>query len=62
MNIVPTWGGSMFEALMVPLLVPEEQWARHSWGINHPLYVGADRARQGRGALRALGVLAFEQP
>ena len=41
MNIVPTWGGSMFEALMVPLLVPEEQWARHSWGINHPLYVRA---------------------
>ena len=41
MNIVPTWGGSMFEALMVPLLVPEEQWARHSWGVNHPLYVRA---------------------
>ncbi len=41
MNIVPTWGGSMFEALMVPLLVPEELWGPHSWGINHPLYVRA---------------------
>ncbi|MBA2384866.1 MAG: DUF3131 domain-containing protein, partial [Actinobacteria bacterium] len=41
MNIVPSWGGSMFEALMVPLLVPEEQWAPQSWGVNHPLYVDA---------------------
>jgi putative glucoamylase/uncharacterized protein DUF3131 len=39
MNFVPTWGGSMFEALMVPLFVPEEQWGPQSWGINHPLYV-----------------------
>ena len=41
MDLVPTWGGSMFEALMVPLLVPEEQWGKRSWGINHPLYVRA---------------------
>jgi hypothetical protein len=41
LQIVPTWGGSMFEALMVPLLVPEEQWGRQSWGVNHPLYVRA---------------------
>ena len=41
MNIVPSWGGSMFEALMVPLLVPEEEWAPRSWGVNHPLYVRA---------------------
>lgn len=41
MNIVPSWGGSMFEALMVPLLVPEETWGRRSWGVNHPLYVQA---------------------
>ncbi len=40
-NIVPSWGGSMFEALMVPLLVPEEQWGPRSWGVNHPLYVQA---------------------
>src|SRR5680860_493543 len=38
-NIVPTWGGSMFEALMVPLFVPEEKWGPRSWGVNHPLYV-----------------------
>ncbi len=41
LNIVPSWGGSMFEALMVPLLVPEEEWGQDSWGINHPLYVQA---------------------
>ena len=28
MKLVPTWGGSMFEALMVPLFVPEETGAR----------------------------------
>ncbi len=39
MNLVPAWGGSMFEALMVPLLVPEEQWGPRSWGVNHPLFV-----------------------
>jgi hypothetical protein len=41
LNIVPSWGGSMFEALMVPLFVPEEEWGPSSWGINHPLYVQA---------------------
>lgn len=39
MRVVPTWGGSMFEALMVPLFVPEERWGKRSWGVNHPLYV-----------------------
>jgi hypothetical protein len=39
MKVVPTWGGSMFEALMVPLFVPEEEWGPRSWGVNHPLYV-----------------------
>ena len=37
--IVPTWGGSMFEALMVPLVVPEEEWGPMSWAVTHPLYV-----------------------
>jgi hypothetical protein len=41
MRIVPSWGGSMFEALMVPLFVPEVRWAPRSWGVNHPLYVRA---------------------
>jgi hypothetical protein len=31
----------MFEALMPPLFVPEERWAPHSWGVNHPLTVRA---------------------
>ena len=37
--VVPTWGGSMFEALMVPLVVPEEEWGPESWAVTHPLYV-----------------------
>jgi hypothetical protein len=44
MRIVPSWGGSMFEALMVPLLVPEDTWGPRSWGVNHPLYVEAQIA------------------
>lgn len=40
-RIVPSWGGSMFEALMVTLFVPEDVWAPQSWRINHPLYVKA---------------------
>ena len=38
-RVVPSWGGSMFEALMVPLFVPEGRWAPRSWGVNHPLHV-----------------------
>jgi len=38
-HVVPGWGGSMFEALMPALFVPEEDWAPHSWAINHPLTV-----------------------
>ncbi|MGB7981399.1 MAG: glucoamylase family protein [Candidatus Nanopelagicales bacterium] len=41
MKIVPTWGGSMFEALMVDLFVPEAKWGPRSWGVNHPLTVRA---------------------
>ncbi len=41
MQIVPSWGGSMFEALMVELFVPEAEWGPTSWGINHPRYVQA---------------------
>lgn len=41
MRLVPTWGGSMFEALMVPLFVPEEKWGTRSWALNHPTYVQA---------------------
>ena len=40
-RIVPSWGGSMFEALMPTLFVPEERWGPRSWGVNHPLTVAA---------------------
>ena len=41
MNIVPTWGGTMFEELMPDLFVPESKWGTKSWAINHPLAVRA---------------------
>ncbi len=41
MRLVPSWGGSMFEALMVPLFVPEDEWGTKSWALNHPTYVRA---------------------
>jgi Ca2+-binding RTX toxin-like protein len=41
MLVTPSWGGSMFEALMPPLFLPEERWAPGSWGANHPLTVRA---------------------
>ena len=40
-RVVPGWGGSMFEALMPALFVPEEEWAPRSWAVNHPLTVAA---------------------
>ena len=43
MQIVPGWGGSMFEELMPDLFVPEAEWAPESWGRNHPLHVRAQR-------------------
>jgi hypothetical protein len=43
MRVVPGWGGSMFEELMPDLFVPEADWAPHSWGLNHPLHVRAQR-------------------
>ncbi|HYZ30566.1 MAG TPA: glucoamylase family protein [Thermoleophilaceae bacterium] len=41
MRVTPSWGGSMFEALMPALFVPEEQIAPWSWGVNHPATVHA---------------------
>jgi hypothetical protein len=40
-RLTPSWGGSMFEALMPSLFVPEETWAPGSWRQNHPLTVDA---------------------
>jgi Putative glucoamylase/RTX calcium-binding nonapeptide repeat (4 copies)/Protein of unknown function (DUF3131) len=39
--ITPSWGGSMFEALMPSLFVPEESWGAASWRMNHPFTVDA---------------------
>ncbi len=41
MLVTPSWSGSMFEALMPDLFVPEDQWAPGSWGVNHPATVRA---------------------
>jgi hypothetical protein len=40
-RLLPSWDGTMFEALMVPLFVPEATWAPTSWGTNHRLYARA---------------------
>jgi hypothetical protein len=40
-RVVPGWGGSMFEALMPALFVPEEKWGPQSWAVNHPLTITA---------------------
>jgi hypothetical protein len=40
-RVTPGWGGSMFEALMPALFVPEERWGAGSWRPNHPLTVDA---------------------
>jgi Putative glucoamylase/Protein of unknown function (DUF3131)/RTX calcium-binding nonapeptide repeat (4 copies) len=51
--VTPAWGGSMFEALMPALFLPEDAWAPGSWRSNHPLTVegqihhGLDEAQYG---------------
>ncbi len=63
MDIVPTWGGSMFEALMVPLFVPEETVGPALVGPQPPaLREGPDRARDEGGRLRLLGLLPVQRP
>ncbi|HVK43825.1 MAG TPA: glucoamylase family protein, partial [Micropruina sp.] len=49
-QVVPGWGGSMFEELMPNIFVPEERWAPRSWGHNHPAHV---RAQQYHGLVDA---------
>jgi hypothetical protein len=41
MQVVPSWGGGMFEALMPSLFVPETDWGQSSWGFNHLAHVYA---------------------
>ena len=43
MRFVPSWGGSMFEALMPDLLVPETTWGAKSWRLNHPITVAVQK-------------------
>ncbi|MCA9889267.1 MAG: DUF3131 domain-containing protein [Anaerolineae bacterium] len=40
-EVVPSWGGAMFEALMPNLLVPEAEWGPQSWALNHQRFVQA---------------------
>jgi hypothetical protein len=54
-RLTPSWGGSMFEALMPALFVPEERWGAGSWRRNHPLTVDA----QVDHGLRVAGYGAF---
>ncbi len=42
-HLVPTFGGSMFEALMPALFIPETAWSPHAWGLNHSATVAAQR-------------------
>ena len=42
-TLVPTFGGSMFEALMPDLFVDETAWGPSSWAHNHPATVAAQR-------------------
>ena len=39
--VTPSWGGSMFEALMPSLFIPEEDWGPGSWAANHRLTAAA---------------------
>ncbi len=38
---VPSWGGSEFEALMAPLVVPEASWGQKNFGLNDLNYAEA---------------------
>ncbi|WP_374971260.1 glucoamylase family protein [Terrabacter sp. BE26] len=42
-DVVPTFGGSMFEALMPTIFVPEAQWAPATWGVNEARTVALQR-------------------
>ncbi len=56
MRFVPSWGGSMFEALMPDLLIPEAEWGPQSWGRNHPITVAV---QQRHGADAGYGYWGF---
>ncbi|MCS7151199.1 MAG: hypothetical protein NZ928_02285 [Endomicrobia bacterium] len=39
LKVVPSWGGSMFEALMPLMVIDEQNWAKKSFAINNKNYV-----------------------
>ena len=62
-RVTPSWGGSMFEALMPALFVPEERWGPRQLGLQPPAdRARADPPRADRGGLRLLGLLAGQHP
>ena len=62
-RVTPSWGGSMFEALMPTLFVPEERWGPRQLGRQPPAErARADPPRADRGRLRLLGLLARQHP
>ena len=46
-RIVPSWGGSMFEALMPALFVPEERWGAGQLGREPPATPSTRRSTTG---------------
>ncbi len=61
MLVTPSWSGSMFEALMPDLFVPEDQLGAALVGRQPPGDgARADPPRPERGGLRRLGLLALE--
>ena len=61
-KLVPSWGGSMFEALMPSLFVPEEKWAPAELGRQPSGHRPCpDPPRPQGGRVRLLGLLARQQ-
>lgn len=40
-RFMPTWGGSMFETFMPPIVIPEAAWGVNSWARSHPQMAAA---------------------
>lgn len=38
-KVIPSWGGSMFEALMPALLIPEREWSPRSWRVSQENFI-----------------------
>lgn len=62
MNVVPSWGGSMFEELMPDLFVPEAEWGTRSWALNHSATVASQRAHGEATGIGVWGVSPSADP